>query len=93
MSAKRVVMGLAVLAVLCGFAAMGFAAAKEETTVFGHVSKVGKDFIIEAEEGDYIVKGKDLSKYLNTMVEANGYVTKSSRGLVLEVISVDDASE
>jgi hypothetical protein len=79
---------------LCGLATVSLAAGKKETTtIVGHVSKVGKDFIIGTEDEDYIVKGKDLTDYLNSWVEATGYVSSTPKGLVIDVISVEDGTE
>jgi len=61
------------------FAGMPQAAGKEETIV-GSVVKGEKGVVIEAEDGDYLVKGKDLSKMVGKMVEATGSSWKAIRG-------------
>ena len=33
----------------------------------GYVVRRGKGFVIEADDGDYIVKGKDVSKLVDTL--------------------------
>ncbi len=60
--AKRSIIVLSALCLLFVFAplAPSFSAGQEDTIV-GIVVKHGKQFIIEADEGDYIVKGKDLT--------------------------------
>jgi hypothetical protein len=68
-------------------------AAKEEETIAGTVVKTDKGIIIEAEDGDYIVKGKDLSKMVGKMVEATGIITESDKGDVIEVTSFEEIQE
>jgi hypothetical protein len=63
-------------------------AAREET-VEGFVVKHGKDFVIEAEDGDYIVKGKDLSKFIGKMVFVTGIVTESPKGDTIDIKSIE----
>ncbi len=63
-------------------------AAREET-VEGFVVKNGKDFVIEAEDGDYIVKGKDLSKFIDKMVFVTGIVTESPKGDTIDIKSIE----
>lgn len=69
-----------------------FSAAQEETIV-GTVVKGAKGFVIEADDGDYIVKGKDLTKMIGKMVEVTGIITESSKGDVIEVKSVEEIQE
>lgn len=69
-----------------------FSAAQEETIV-GTVVKGSKGFVIEADDGDYIVKGKDLTKMLGKMVEVTGVITESPKGDVIEVKSVEEIQE
>ncbi len=68
------------------------AAAKEEVIV-GTVLKSGKGFIIEADDGDYTVKGKDLSKMVGKLVEVTGIITESEKGDTIEVKSVEEVQE
>jgi len=68
------------------------AAALEETVV-GTVVKSGKGFVIEADDGDYVVKGKDLSKMVGKLVEVTGTITESDKGDSIEVKSVEEIQE
>jgi hypothetical protein len=68
-------------------------AADEEETIAGTVVKTDKGIVIEAEDGDYIVKGKDLSKMVGKMVEATGKITESDKGDVIDVTSFEEIQE
>ena len=69
------------------------AVAAEEETIAGTVVKTDKGNIIEAEDGDYIVKGADLSKMVGKMVEATGIITESEKGDVIDVKSFEEIQE
>jgi hypothetical protein len=71
----------------------GATSAAQEETIVGTVVKHGKQFVIEADEGDYIVKGKDLSKMVGKMVEVTGIVTESDKGDTIEVKSAEEIEE
>ena len=49
--------------------------------------------MIEADEGDYIAKGKDLSKMVGKMVEVTGVITESEKGDTITVKSVEEIQE
>jgi hypothetical protein len=68
------------------------AAAREET-MMGTVVKQGGGFAIEADDGDYILKGKDLSKLVGKLVEVTGVITGSDKGEVIEVKSIQALEE
>jgi hypothetical protein len=68
-------------------------AAKQEETIAGTVIKTDKGIVIEAEDGDYIVKGQDLSKMVGKMVEATGTITEGDKGDVIEVKSYEEIQE
>jgi hypothetical protein len=68
-------------------------AAGQEETIAGTVVKTDKGIVIEAEDGDYIVKGKDLSKMVGKMIEATGVITESDKGDVIEVKSYEEIQE
>ena len=70
-----------------------FAAGQEDETIAGTVTKTDKGIIIEAEDGDYLVKGKDLSKMIGKMVEASGKITESDKGDVIEVKTFEEIQE
>jgi hypothetical protein len=67
-------------------------AAKEETIV-GTVVKSGKGFTIEADDGDFVVKGKDLSKMVGKLVEVTGTITESEKGDTIDVKTVEEIQE
>jgi hypothetical protein len=70
----------------------GLAAAQEDT-IMGTVVKHGKDFVIESDEGDYIAKGKDLSKFVDKLVEVTGTITESEKGNSIQVKSIEEIQE
>ena len=59
----------------------------------GTVVKQGKGFVIEADDGDYIVKGKDVSKLVGKLVEVTGIVTESGKGDIIEVKSIQELED
>lgn len=71
---------------------MGHAAAQEET-IAGTVTKTDKGIVIEAEDGDYLVKGQDLSKMIGKMVEATGIITEGDKGDTITVKSFEEIEE
>ena len=71
--------------------ASGLAAGEE--TIMGTVVKHGKDFVIETEDGDYIAKGKDLSKFVDKLVEVTGTITESDKGNSIRVKSAEEIQE
>jgi hypothetical protein len=68
-------------------------AAAQEETIAGTVIKTDKGIIIEAEDGDYLVKGQDLSKMIGKMVEATGIIKESDKGDIIEVKSFEEIQE
>jgi hypothetical protein len=68
-------------------------AADEDETIAGTVVKTDKGIVIEAEDGDYLVKGQDLSKMVGKMIEATGKITESDKGDVIEVKSFEEIQE
>jgi hypothetical protein len=73
--------------------APGTLSAAQEETIVGTVVQHGKAFVIETDEGDYIVKGKDLSKLAGKMVEATGTISESEKGDMIDVKSVEEIEE
>ena len=71
----------------------GIVTAAQEETVVGTVVKSGKGFVIEADDGDYIAKGKDLSKMVGKLVEATGTVTEGDKGDSIDIKSVEEIRE
>lgn len=84
-------------AVLCAFVfstpAHAAVPVTQDETIVGTVVKNGKDFVLEADDGDYIVKGKDLSKMLGRLVEVTGKITESGKGSVIDAKTVEEVSE
>ena len=68
-------------------------AAGEEETIAGTVVKTDKGIVIEADDGDYLVKGQDLSKMVGKMVEVTGVITESAKGDVIDVKSFEEIQE
>jgi hypothetical protein len=81
------------LAFLFSICITGIVSAAEEETLMGYVVKKGKGFVIEADDGDYIVKGKDVSKLVDRLVEVTGIITESNKGDVIEVKSIQPIEE
>ena len=71
----------------------GIVTAAWEETLMGTVVKQGKGFVIEADDGDYIVKGKDVSKLVGKLVEVTGIVTESGKGDIIEVKSIQELED
>ncbi len=72
---------------------VGAAAIPQEETLMGAVVKKGSRFVIEADEGDYIVKGKDPSPFLDKLVVVSGIITESPKGDVLEIRTIVDLAD
>jgi hypothetical protein len=67
--------------------------AAQEETIVGTLVKHGKAFVLETDEGDYIVKGKDLSKMEGKMVEITGTMSESDKGDTIDAKSVEEIEE
>ncbi len=67
--------------------------ATQEEILLGAVVKRGNGFVIEADDGDYIVKGKDVSKFVGKLVEVTGIITESNEGDIIEVKSIQELEE
>ncbi len=68
----------------------------EEETIAGMVVKSDQGVIIEADDGDYLVKGpktQDVAKMTGKLVEATGIIRESAKGDVIEVKSVEEIQE
>ena len=91
---NRRVIRLFVSAVLLSFLFSTWVAdAARDETIMGYVVKRGKGFVIEADDGDYIVKGKDVSKLVGKLVEATGVITQSGNGDFIDVKSVEEVED
>ena len=71
----------------------GIVDATDEETMMGAVVKRGKNLVIEADDGDYIVKGKDISKFLGKLVIVTGIVKRSPKGDVIELKTIEDIQD
>jgi hypothetical protein len=94
--ARRVVqalMSVVFLAVLFSPFDPSAISAIQEEKIVGVVTRSGKTFVIEADDGDYIVKGKDLSKLVGKLVEVTGTITESDKGQTIEAKSVEEIQE
>ncbi len=67
--------------------------AAQEEIISGFVVKSGKNFVIEADDGDYIAKGKDVSKLVGKMVLVTGIITEGPGGDTIEIKSIEDMQE
>lgn len=91
---KVLLCALLAVSVFSVFSTLVFAApAQEEETIAGTVTKTDKGIIIEAEDGDYLVRGQDLSKMIGKMVEATGFITESEKGDIIDVKSFEEIQE
>jgi hypothetical protein len=80
-------------AFLFSFCITGIVTAAWEETLMGTVVKQGNGFVIEADNGDYIVKGKDVSKLVGKLVEVTGTITESGGGDTIEVKSIQEPED
>ncbi len=69
------------------------AVAAQEETMVGTLVKHGKVFVLETDEGDFIVKGKDLAKMEGKMVEITGTISESDKGDMIDAKSVEEIEE
>jgi len=97
MNREKIAMFLLFMAVLFSFifsvCPEKLSAAGKEETIAGFVVKTDKGYVIEADDGDYLVKGKDLSKMEGKMVEATGIINESAKGDTIEVKSFEEIQE
>jgi hypothetical protein len=57
------------------------------------VVKRGNRFVIAADDGDYIVKGKDASKFVGKLIHVTGIITGSNKGDIIQVKSIQKLEE
>lgn len=81
------------VSVLSGVVIKPVAWCAEEETIVGTVVKTDKGYIIEAEDGDYLVKGKDVSKMVGKLIEATGVITESDKGDTIDVKAFEEIRE
>ncbi len=89
----RVFLTATFLLFLSSAAAPGVIAALNEQTMMGSVARAGQNFVIEADDGDYIVKGKDVSKFLDKLVIVTGIVKEDSKEDFIEIKTIEDIQE
>lgn len=90
-----VVIGSGVIPVLAGKPSTPSKPAHEETLA-GTVLKTDQGIVIEADDGDYLVKGskvQELAKMVGKLVEVTGVITESPKGEVIEVKSFEEIQE
>ncbi|MGA7875105.1 MAG: hypothetical protein WCA08_05540 [Desulfoferrobacter sp.] len=84
---------LSILTLLVLVSSSALLAAGQEEVIAGTLVKTDEGIIIEADDGDYLVKGKDLSDMIGKFVEATGYITETDQGYVIEVKKVEELQE
>ena len=89
----RIILSAVFLAFLFSTCITGVVRAAQEEILMGYVVKQGKRFVIEADDGDYIVKGKDVSKLVDKLVEATGIITQSDKEDIIIVRSIEDVQD
>lgn len=90
---SRILCSTFIMVLLVAILMPGVTPAAQEETIVGTVVKNGKVFVIEADDGDYIVKGKDLSKMVGKLVEVTGKIIESDKGDMIEAKSVEEIQE
>jgi hypothetical protein len=89
----RIFLSAVFLAFLFSTCITGIVTAAREETLMGTVVKQGNGFVIEADDGDYIVKGKDLTKLVGKLVEVTGIITESDKGDTIEIKSIQELED
>lgn len=68
----------------------------EEETIAGMVVKGAQGIVIEADDGDYLVKGpktQEVAKMVGKLVEVTGIISETPKGDVIDVKSVEEIQE
>ena len=92
--ALRIVAFAVLVTFLSSSCISGIVAAAQEETIEGFVIKRGKHFVIEADDGDYIVvNGTAVSKLVNRLIEVRGIITGSDKGDLIDVKSIIDLQD
>lgn len=68
-------------------------AAGRGEVITGTVIQTEEGIIIEADDGDYLVEGRDLSDMIGKFVEATGRVTETEEGYVISVEQFEELQE
>lgn len=61
--------------------------------VYGWLIRHGNTLMLQSDDGDYVVTGKDLSRLEGKMVEAIGTVTETDQGATIKVESARAVEE
>ncbi len=101
MKLNRILLPVLVIALMFSFVSTvcvkaASTAAAEEETIAGLVVKSDKGIVIEADDGDYLVKGskaQELAKMVDKLVEATGIITESDKGDSIDVKSFEEIQE
>lgn len=89
------VLGSGWIPVQAGKPAASSKPAREET-IAGTVLKTDQGLVIEADDGDYLVKGskvQELTKMVGKLIEVTGVITETPKGEVIEVKSFEEIQE
>jgi hypothetical protein len=89
----RVFLSVIILVSLLFTSMTKMVSAAREETIEGFVVKNGKDFVIEADDGDYIVRGKDLSRFIGKMVLVTGIITENQKGDTIDIKSIESMED
>lgn len=68
----------------------------QEETIAGMVVKTDQGLVIEADDGDYLVKGpkaQEIAKMTGKLVEVTGIIKETPKGEVIEVKSFEEIQE
>ncbi len=65
----------------------------QQETMMGAVVKKGKDLVLEADDGDYLIRGADVSHLLDRLVIVTGIIKASPRGDVVEITTIEDLAD
>lgn len=89
----RLFIAIVLLTFLFSTCTAGIVSAAQDETIMGYVVKRGKGFVIESDDGDYIVKGKDVSRLVGKLVEVTGTITESNTGYIIKVKSIEEVQD
>jgi hypothetical protein len=87
----KVFMSIIVFLVISTLSEMCFAEQLE--TISGRVVNSEEGIIIEADDGDYLTQGMDLSHMLGKVVEVTGTVIETDQGYVIDVKTAEELEE
>ena len=94
MKRNRTILRLLVFAVLISFvAAAGVTAGDKGATgtITGSVNQTDKGWVIAADDGDYLVAGKDISALMGKKIKATGTVSEDKDGVKILNVTLIEA--